>query len=79
MKAKNLTRIEATQAAETTFSKFLNEAYSMYLWGKAKSWYNGSNIPGKKVEPLIWTAGVIFYDQMCNESAAKGYEGFVLA
>lgn len=79
LKAHDLTRIEATQAAQSNYSKFLNEAYGMYLWGKAKSWYNGSNIPGKRVEPLIFTAGLPLYNQMCNESAEKGYDGFVLS
>lgn len=79
MKTNKLTRIEATETAQATYSKFLNDVYSMYLWPKAKSWYNGSNIPGKKVESLIWTGGLPFYNQTCNDSAAKGYEGFALS
>jgi hypothetical protein len=79
MKANQLTRVEAMQEAEAKYSKLVNDAYGAYLWGKAKSWYNGSNIPGKKVETLVWTAGVPFYDQLCNESAEKGYDGFSFA
>jgi len=79
MTANKLTRIEATQPAEATFVKLINDIYGAYLWPKAKSWYNGSNIPGKKVEALIWTAGAPFYHKMLNDAAEKGYEGFVLS
>jgi hypothetical protein len=49
------------------------------LWSKAKSWYNGSNIPGKVVETLNFTGGLPLYINMCNESMEKGYDGFVFS
>jgi hypothetical protein len=42
----------------------------------------GTMVPifqGKKVEALIWTAGIPFYNQMYEESAEKGYDGFTFA
>lgn len=79
MRANNFTRVEAVEAAEKAFVDFVHQRYSTHLWSKAKSWYNGSNIPGKRVETMNFTGGVPLYIQMCNESAEKGYEGFVFS
>jgi len=39
----------------------------------------GANIPGKKRQLLAYPGGVPMYLQKCNESAERGYEGFVLS
>jgi hypothetical protein len=79
MRTNNFTRIEATHAAEKAFVDYVHQLYSTHLWSKAKSWYNGSNIPGKVVETMNFTGGVPVYVKLCNESMEKGYEGFVLS
>ena len=43
------------------------------------SWYNGGNIPGKKRMYMGYTAGIPEYRRRCEEIAANGYTGFVLA
>ena len=50
----------------------------MTLFPLADSWYMGANIPGKPRELLNYPGGVPLYLQMCQASADKGYEGFVL-
>jgi len=79
MRANNFTRVEATRAAEKAYVDIVHEKYNTHLWSKAKSWYNGSNIPGKIVESMNFTGGLPAYIQLCNESAEKGYKGFVLS
>ncbi len=43
------------------------------------SWYNGANVPGKKRRYMAYTAGIPEYRRRCDEIAATGYPGFVLA
>jgi cyclohexanone monooxygenase len=38
----------------------------------------GANIPGKPRIFMPYIGGVGAYRQICNEVAAKGYEGFVM-
>ena len=49
----------------------------MTLFPKAKSWYMGDNIPGKKRQ-LINFPSVSTYAQICADVAANGYRGFGL-
>ena len=43
------------------------------------SWYLGANIPGKPRVFMPYIGGFPKYIHKCNEVAAGGYEGFVLA
>lgn len=79
MHANNFTRVEATHAAEKVFVERVHEIYATHLWSRAKSWYNGANIPGKVVESLNFTGGLPLYMKLCNECAEKGYEGFTFS
>jgi len=79
LKNNNFTRIEADPKAEDEWREKVLELSARGLWGKARSWYRGSNIPGKAVEQLIWTGGVPLYHQICQEKVDKGYEGFLLS
>ena len=53
-KEKGIVQIEATQEAEDDWCKRMHEKWDATLFPLAKSWYQGANIPGKKVEPLNW-------------------------
>ncbi|KDR72764.1 hypothetical protein GALMADRAFT_765004 [Galerina marginata CBS 339.88] len=79
MRAQGKTRIEPTQEAEDAWVERVNALYSTHLWSRAKSWYNGANVPGKPVQSLNFTGGVPLYERLCRESAEAGYEGFVLS
>jgi cyclohexanone monooxygenase len=49
------------------------------LYPLANSWYTGANIPGKPRVFMPYVGGVTAYKKKCDEVAAKGYEGFMLA
>ena len=48
------------------------------LYPQANSWYMGANIPGKPRIFMPYIGGVGVYRQICNDVAAKGYEGFAM-
>ncbi|MFZ5683363.1 MAG: flavin-containing monooxygenase [Pseudomonadota bacterium] len=73
-----VSRFEATAEAERIWKDHVEEIAAMTLFPLADSWYMGANIPGKPRELLIYPGGVPLYLEMCQASAAKGYEGFVL-
>ena len=79
MQQHNLSRIEATVAAEADWVKQVDEAADAWLYKKAKnSWYMGANIPGKPrvFMPYVDSGGA--YRKICDRVAAHQYEGFVL-
>ncbi|KAF4590967.1 hypothetical protein EYR40_009564 [Pleurotus pulmonarius] len=73
------TRIDPTNEAEGAWTHRVNDLCAKGLWMKAKSWWTGANIPGKKVECLSFPGGLPLYTQLCQESAANGYKGFLLS
>lgn len=57
-----------------------NAAADATLMPKAgHSWYLGTNVPGKPRVFMPYAGGMACYRAICDEVAAKGYEGFVLA
>lgn len=79
MKDNQISTIVPTKEAQDKYSDLINELADMGLWLGAKhSWYMGSNIPGKKVQMLQFPGGVPAYATLCNNAAAKDYEGFQL-
>jgi cyclohexanone monooxygenase len=48
------------------------------LYPQANSWYMGANIPGKPRIFMPYIGGVGVYREICNNVAAKGYEGFTM-
>lgn len=54
IKEAGITRVEATDEMEKEWTRRTHEAWDATLFPQAKSWYQGANIPGRKVEPLNW-------------------------
>ena len=52
--ANGVTYFEAKPEAEEEWAKRMHAVWDATLFPLAKSWYQGSNIPGRKVEPLNW-------------------------
>ncbi|RNB92461.1 NAD(P)/FAD-dependent oxidoreductase [Brevibacillus fluminis] len=71
-------KIEATEEAEETWSKHCSEIAESTLYTKTDSWYTGANIAGKPRRFLIYLGGFGVYRKICDDIAAKGYEGFSL-
>ena len=78
LREHGLTRIEATPEAEEAWRNQCLELANATLFPQADSWYMGANIPGKVRELLMYPGGLPLYLQELRESAAKGYEGYVL-
>ena len=78
MRERGLEAMEADKAAEETWVAHVNEVAHATLYPQANSWYMGANVPGKPRIFMPYIGGVGVYRQICNEVAAKGYEGFVL-
>ena len=78
MRERGLEAIEAEQGAEESWVAHVNEVANATLYPNANSWYMGANIPGKPRIFMPYIGGVGVYRQICNEVAAKGYEGFAM-
>jgi cyclohexanone monooxygenase len=78
MRDRSLVAMEAKQGAEDNWVAHVNEVAHTTLYPQANSWYMGANIPGKPQIFMPYIGGVGTYRQICNDVAAKGYEGFVM-
>lgn len=69
-------RFESTQQADEQWTEHIAEVVEQTLFPKAKSWYMGYNIPGKKIQSINYPAGLPSYRQKWEESRANGHPGF---
>ena len=53
-RSQGYTRVEPETKSEDHWKAATNDAWANTLFPKASSWYQGANIPGKKVEALNW-------------------------
>ncbi|WP_458758199.1 flavin-containing monooxygenase [Afipia sp. TerB] len=79
IRARGADRIEASKDAEDRWVTHVNEVAYGTLYPQANSWYMGANIPGKPRIFMPYIGGVGVYRRICDEIAAKGYEGFALS
>ena len=75
MRENGYARVEATVEAEDAWVAHVNEVADATLYTKTKSWYIGSNIPGKAPVFMPYI-GFPDYVRKCDEVVAKGYAGF---
>jgi cyclohexanone monooxygenase len=68
--------IEAAVEAEDRWVEHVDEIANDTLMPLANSWYVGANIPGKPRVFTPYVGGVGAYRRICDEKAARGYEGF---
>ncbi|MGY3080730.1 hypothetical protein ACVWZZ_007138 [Bradyrhizobium sp. LM6.10] len=78
MRKQGLATMEADGEAEDKWVAHVNEVAHGTLYPQANSWYMGANIPGKPRIFMPYIGGVGVYRRICDEVAAKGYEGFVM-
>jgi cyclohexanone monooxygenase len=78
LRDRQMTRIEASTDAEDGWVDHVRETAEQTLYPDANSWYIGANIPGKPHVFLPYTGGVGAYRKICDEVAAKGYDGFAI-
>ena len=78
MREKGYSSIAPTPEAEQAWVEHAAELASLTLLSDAKSWFMGSNIPGKKRALLLYANSAPNYRAKVAEVAAKDYEGFLL-
>jgi cation diffusion facilitator CzcD-associated flavoprotein CzcO len=80
MRMNGLERIEARPEAVEKWVGEVNELANRTLLPMAKhSWYLGANIPGKPRVFMPYAGGMIRYREICQNVAARNYEGFALS
>jgi len=78
MRDHGYTRIEAEQTAEDAWTEHASSLTEGMLFTKTKSWFMGTNIPGKKRGFLFYAGGAPAFRDKVAEVAAKDYQGFIL-
>jgi cyclohexanone monooxygenase len=78
MRDRGFAAMEAERDAEDKWVAHVSEVAHGTLYPQANSWYMGANIPGKPRIFMPYIGGVGVYRQICNDVAAKGYEGFAM-
>jgi cyclohexanone monooxygenase len=78
MRARGFEAMEASKDAEDKWVAHVNEVAHTTLYPQANSWYMGANIPGKPRVFMPYIGGVGAYRRICDEVAAKDYEGFAM-
>ncbi|TAJ81426.1 hypothetical protein [Reyranella sp.] len=71
-----------TQEAERVWTEHVYELASRMLFTKVDSWFTGinTNVPGKQKRTFLpYSGGAPAYREKCDEVAANGYEGLILA
>lgn len=71
--------IEPTADFEAKWVAHHDELADATLLKDAKSWWRGSNIDGKQNRLLAYIGGVGGYRKLCDDVAARGYEGFAIS
>ena len=78
MKQAGFTRIEATDTAQSGWSRHLHDASMITLHRLANTWYTGANVPGKVQGVMPYAGGVGPYRTICEEVVSGGMVGFRL-
>ena len=76
---RQLSTIEATEAAESEWVAHVNEVAADTLYWEANSWYLGANVPGKSRVFMPYVGGAGTYREKCDAVASNDYEGFTLS
>ena len=80
MRTNGMERIEAKPGSMDKWVAEVNEVANRTLLPQAKhSWYLGANIPGKPSVFMPYAGGMVRYREICQEVAARDYEGFDLS
>ena len=80
MQNEGVERIEPEPEAVAEWGRHVQETAEATLMVTAKSsWYLGANVPGKPRVFLPYPGGMARYRDICDQVAAKGYEGFAFS
>lgn len=76
METDGIRAINVKKEAEQAWTAEVVGIANMTLLTKAKSWYMGANIPGKRIEPLFYLGGIPRYLAMCRGTVDRNLEDF---
>ncbi len=76
MRDRQLDSIEALPEAEDRWVDHHNQIASFTVIAETNSWWVGTNVAGKPRVVYPYVGGFNNYRQICDDVAAKGYEGF---
>ena len=80
MRENGIDRCEAGAEAAQKWGERVNAAANKTLLPLAThSWYLGANVPGKPRVFMPYAGGLERYRAICDDVAARGYQGFVLS
>jgi cation diffusion facilitator CzcD-associated flavoprotein CzcO len=79
MRDNGYTKIEADAASEEAWTEHAISLTEGMLFTKTKSWFMGTNVPGKKKSFLFYAGGAPAFRDKVAEVAKNGYEGFKLS
>jgi cation diffusion facilitator CzcD-associated flavoprotein CzcO len=77
-RSREVTEIEVTAEAERDWVAHVNERATETLYLKTPSYYLGAEIPGKPRVFMPYSGGIRGYRRVLENTAAKGYDGFML-
>lgn len=69
-------RLEPKREVEEEWTRAVRDKWDNSLFPRAKSWYQGANIPGRRVEPLNWAGGMPAYIKALHDSLENGFQGW---
>lgn len=78
LEENDIVAIEAKAESAEAWIQHVDEAARQTLFVKANSWYNGSNISGKRRLFMPYIGGFGNYRIKCDEEQAQGYPNFEL-
>lgn len=79
MESEGVRSLTATKEAESAWNDEVNALANKTVLPLAKSWYMGSNIPGKPVQSLNYIGGLPVYRERCANALEQDFAGFVKA
>ncbi|KAF2794066.1 FAD/NAD(P)-binding domain-containing protein [Melanomma pulvis-pyrius CBS 109.77] len=75
LREQGVKSIEATAEAEGEWKGAMDAMIAHTLYPFTNSWWNGSNIPGKKSQNMTYIGGIDNYEKTCREKMV-GWKGF---
>src|SRR3546814_10022612 len=71
LSAHSIEVIEPSEAAEKSWTQYVNDWADLTLFPKAKSWYTGANITDKPQGFMPFIGGLGNYTKICNEEIGR--------
>jgi cyclohexanone monooxygenase len=76
MQENNVAVMTPTKESQEKWTEHAAKVAAHTLFTKTKSWYMGTNIPGKPQVFMAYAGGVPAYVEKCGNEAAEGYPNF---